>query len=147
MKEFVLGTFCLFFGVAVGYFGRSPAEKTVVEEKIVEKVVTVNDAPVIKINAVQGIEDLRPGKDAVNAVLVFDKEVPNGYGLIVLDVNNGKVKVKVTNQQGPGMKWGAPIDRLHAQFSPKQLGVEVNDLIGRSGRFYSSDFPPEVLHK
>lgn len=72
-KDFILGLFCLLFGVAVGYFD---TEKVIVEEKIVQ----VNDAPVVKITTAQGIEDLRPGIDAVNVVLVFDKEIPNGYG-------------------------------------------------------------------
>lgn len=147
MKDVILGTVCLFLGVAIGYFGSTP--KTVVEEKIVEveKIVEMHGVPV-NIKAVEGVHDLRPTRDAVDAQVVFDKEVPNGYGLLVVDLKSGGyVKLKMMNNQGPNLKWGGPVNKLLTQWSPKQLGIEANDIINCTARFYSSDFPPEVLKK
>lgn len=138
MKEVILGTVCILFGVLIGrltHFSSTPEP-------------TENAAVPVKIVALEGMTDNRPAKDNVDAMVVFDKEVPNGYGLLVVDLKHGGfVKLKLTNTHGQNVKWGDPINRLHTQFSPKQLGLEPTDFPGRTARFYSSDFPPEVLRK
>ena len=154
MKEVILGTVCLLAGVLIGRFTTTPTTVTSEPiEKIVEKIVEkpvevqVHGTPV-KIMAMEGVEDLRPARNAVNATVVFDKEVPNSYGLLVVDLKHGgKVKLKITDNHGPGFNWGGPVSRLHTQFSPKQLGLEANDFAGLTARFYSSDFPPELWKK
>ena len=139
-ENFGIAVFCLLLGVAIGYFGRTPTEN------VVEKVVVESAGIPVKVVTVEGVQDLRPEREAVNAVVVFDKEVPNGYGLLVLDRKSGGItKLKMTDNHGPNFKWGGPVDRLHTQFSPKTVGLEANDFVGCTARFYSSDFPPEVL--
>ena len=87
----------------------------------------------------------RNAVNAVNAVIVFDKEVPNGYGLLVVDLKKGGIaKLKMMDNHGKGFKWGGPVNKLYSQWTPHP-DSEPAELIGCTARFYSSDFPPEVL--
>lgn len=148
MKDVVLGTACLLVGVVIGYFGSTKTVTIEVEkEKVVEKIVELQGTPVT-VKSVDNVEDLRLSKEnAVNAVITFDKEVPNGYGLLVVDLKDGTwIKMKMTDNHGPGFKWGGPVTKLHSKWTPK-LNSEPAALVGCTARFYSSDFPPEVLSK
>ena len=153
MKEFILSTVCLIIGALIGRFTVEPSvvenEKIVEKEKIVTVTIEkeIHGCPV-KIVAMQEIQDLRPARNAVNAAVVLDKEVPNSYGLLVVDLKTGGfVKLKITDNQGPGFRWGGPVNKLNTQWSPKILNMEPSDFAGCTARFYSSDFPPEVLKR
>lgn len=148
MKTAICSLLALFVGVAIGFFGKSPVE--VEKEKIVEKVVEKEFAGTpVTIKAVDNVEDLRFNKESprntVNANIAFDKEVPNGFGLLVVDLKSGGfIKVKLQDNHGPGFKWGGMVTKLPAQWTPKS-NTEPGHLVGCNARFYSSDFPPEVL--
>jgi hypothetical protein len=89
------------------------------------------------------------GRDAINAVLLLDKSVPNGPATLIVDLESGrKVRMDIwplrpQSGQKP-VDLGQPTTRFEAQWSPKKDQVKVGDLTGRPARFYSHDFPPEV---
>lgn len=148
MKTAICSLLALFVGVAIGYFGKKPVE--VEKEKVVEKIVEKEYAGTpVTIKAVDNIEDQRFNKESpkntVSAAFTFDHEVPNGYGLLVVDLKSGgSIKVKLTDNHGPGFKWGGPVTKLTGSWTPKS-NTEPGHLVGCNARFYSSDFPPEVL--
>jgi hypothetical protein len=99
---------------------------------------------------ITGLENTRKStEDTVTAMLVFDKEVPNGEGLLVVDLPDGRAaRIGVLrvyqDPDGKRVDVGQPTRRLLAQWFPERDKVQPEDLKDRSARFYSHDYPPEV---
>jgi hypothetical protein len=95
--------------------------------------------------------DITPakGKDSTTATVVFDTKVPNGEGSVVVDLEDGRrVRVSLlpidTDEDGKRVPLGQPTNRLEITWSPKRGGFTELNLIGRPGRVYSRDYPPEA---
>ncbi len=89
------------------------------------------------------------GRDATNATLLFDKEIPNGNATMVFEMDGGrKVRVRLFqvdhDQDKVKISRGIKTKILDIQWSPKQDNFGVNDLVGKAVRIYSHDFPPEA---
>jgi hypothetical protein len=102
----------------------------------------------VKIADVKKAEKLAK-EDIINASLVFDKPVPNGEGLLVVDLADGRAAriglLRVyQDTEGKAVDLGRPTTRLEAQWFPVKDKLQPDDLKGRPARFYSHDFPPEV---
>jgi hypothetical protein len=104
----------------------------------------VTIADVQKVMAVEG-------RDIANAVLVFDKPVPNGEGTLVVDLANGskaQLNLVMPIDKDPSTNKlvdpGQLTTRLNLQWAPKADMVTADQMKGRPARFYSHDFPPEV---
>jgi len=113
-----------------------------------------DDGPIIPAAFAVRVADVEkprpvPKEDILNATLVFDKPVPNGEGLLVVDLADGRAAriglLRVYKDvEGKPVDLGRPTTRLEAQWFPVKDRVQPDDLKGRPARFYSHDFPPEV---
>jgi len=105
-------------------------------------------AVAVKIKKLEMIEAV-PGRDAINALIVFDKKVPNGGATLVVDISPA-LKARLSlwpvseGPDGNRVKIGALTDRLRVQWSPSKDAVSAEQLEGRSARFYSHEYPPET---
>jgi hypothetical protein len=89
------------------------------------------------------------GIDSTTATVVFDNAVPNGQGSLVVDLDDGRrVRASLlpiaTDADGKRVPLGQPTSRLKITWSPKKQGFTELNLIGRPGRVYSRDYPPEA---
>ena len=151
MKYAIVALIALFAGFGIGWIGSTagvklpPPDEPKIEVKAEEKAP---DYAPVKITAVDNVKDFRfdkEPKNSVSAAITFDKEVPNGYGLLVVDLKSGgSIKIKMTDNHGPGFKWGGPVSKLNGTWTHKS-NTEPGHLVGCTARFYSSDFLPEVL--
>jgi hypothetical protein len=103
----------------------------------------------VKILRVINVMPVGAGRDATNATLVFDKAVPNGEATLVADLDNGR-RVRATlwpvskDADNKPVSLGHPTTLLDIQWAPKRDGFAENNLVGRPGRVYSRDYPPEA---
>jgi hypothetical protein len=89
------------------------------------------------------------GTDSTTATVVFDNAVPNGEGLLVVDLDDGRrvraslllIDMDADKKRVPR---GQLTSRLKITWSPKRDGFTELNLIGRPGRVYSRDYPPEA---
>jgi hypothetical protein len=109
-----------------------------------------NAAPSSYAVTVKGAsEDSRVGEgDAINATVYFNSEVPNGSGLLLLTLTDGRtVSLKVDYVPiGPENKVeeGQPIDHLKAQWSPESKGFSPPNLKYARGQLFSDKYPPPL---
>jgi hypothetical protein len=87
--------------------------------------------------------------DSTTATVVFDNAVPNGEGSLVVDLDDGRrVRASLLSIATDADKKRVPLGqlttRLKITWSPKRDGFTELNLIGRPGRVYSRDYPPEA---
>ena len=87
--------------------------------------------------------------DSINANLHFDTKVPNGKGLLVVKLDDGRkvqlaVDLIVLDANNKRVPEGSQTDTLQAQWSPIRLGFTTLNLKNSKGQFYSNDFPPDL---
>jgi hypothetical protein len=91
-------------------------------------------------------------RDVTNAYIVFNEVVPNGRGVLLVVLDDGR-KVRLTmipvnhdvtaatpTEEG-GLPEGALTKSLRTQWSPKAQGFTPSNLAGRPARLYSDDYP------
>jgi hypothetical protein len=103
----------------------------------------------VKILDVVDVTPAPQGTDSVTATVVFDNAVPNGEGSLVVDLDDGRrVRVPLlntaTDADNKRVPLGQPTTRLEITWSPIKDGFTKHNLIGRPGRVYSRDYPPEA---
>jgi hypothetical protein len=103
----------------------------------------------VKILDVMDVTPAPAGTDSTTATIVFDIAVPNGEGTLVVDLDDGR-RVRssllpiASDADKKRVPLGQLISRLKITWSPKRDGYTELNLIGRPGRVYSRDYPPEA---
>lgn len=78
-----------------------------------------------------------------NAVLTFDKKVPNGLATMVADLQNGaKVRISLTplSDTDPGVM----VLSLNATWSSREVPITIDELKDIKARVYSHEYMPEL---
>jgi len=94
---------------------------------------------------------LTGSRDALNATLYFDKEVPNGTATLVTKLDGRTIRLRLRpifereDDPDKSLALGDPTKRLRAgPWSPKDQGFSPDDLLQKKARVYSHDYPPEA---
>ena len=96
------------------------------------------------------VQDPDPHRQLINAIMVFDKPVPNGDATLIVDLKDGKRTGRLflwhldKDEDGKHIDLGRPTTRFNVQWNPVTSGFMPTDLRGRPARFYSYDFPAEA---
>jgi hypothetical protein len=103
----------------------------------------------VKILDVMDVTPAPGGTDSTTAMVVFDSAVPNGEGSLVVDLDDGRrVRASLlpiaTDPENKRVPLGQLTSGLKITWSPKRDGFTELNLIGRPGRVYSRDYPPEA---
>ena len=87
------------------------------------------------------VHNVKDNVGCTNAILKFNRQIPNDDGLIVVDLQNGdKIKINVWRVKENLHKSLV----LETQWNSRQIGIQAADLKGCTARFYSANFPPEL---
>jgi hypothetical protein len=91
------------------------------------------------------VNDYRPKRDALDAVLIVDPAVPNGSATLFIQVTKDrKAYIELLPDPASDIAPGKPTTRFKAFWAPKQDGLELEQLKGSKARIYSQYFPPEI---
>jgi len=110
---------------------------------------TSYEVTVLSSEVISKVDEGGEVDDRINASLHFSSKVPNGRGLLVIQLDDGrKVQLDVDfmtlDADGKRLPKGRPTDTLQAQWSPAEKGFGPLNLRNVKAQLFSNDYPPNL---
>ena len=107
-----------------------------------------------QVTVLSAVQVSLAGNVTINALLTFDRMIPNADGHLVLSLRDGRnvtfsVDYISPNEKGynkGGAKEGEPIDHLLSQWDPVDKHVTPENLKNAKGVFFADDFTPNATN-